>query len=127
MAAPLVNSFEVLVRFGQEKWSRDVGARPRGRPKAHHKREIQDLGRGRASRPGAPQHGGVLHQRRCFLSLRCHFALLSALSRCGTSTARPSLPARFWVGRRGGREAPKALPFEWAGSDKVNIVNLRSR
>eukprot|EP00808_Paulinella_micropora_P014559 g16304.t1 len=28
MAAPLVNSFEVLVRFGQEKWSRDVGARP---------------------------------------------------------------------------------------------------
>eukprot|EP00808_Paulinella_micropora_P017264 g661.t1 len=29
MAAPLVNSFEVLVRFGQEKWSRDVGARPR--------------------------------------------------------------------------------------------------
>eukprot|EP00808_Paulinella_micropora_P026810 g59337.t1 len=29
MAAPLVNSCEVLVRFGQEKWSRDVGARPR--------------------------------------------------------------------------------------------------
>eukprot|EP00808_Paulinella_micropora_P001017 g57174.t1 len=29
MAAPLVNSSEVLFRFGQEKWSRDVGARPR--------------------------------------------------------------------------------------------------
>eukprot|EP00808_Paulinella_micropora_P030802 g8873.t1 len=136
MAAPLVNSSEVLVRFGQEKWSRDVGAQPRVAqglirqesskviPLAlswfsHIVHALALLNRS-WPRPRRSARGTAAWWRSSptsmFLSLRCHFARMSALSRCGTSTVRPSLPARFWVGRRGGRAAPKSVTIRvvWA-------------
>eukprot|EP00808_Paulinella_micropora_P023342 g53607.t1 len=133
MAAPLVNSFEVLVRFGQEKWSRDVGARPSVAQEriikealswfSHIVHALTLLNRS-WPRPSVSARGTAAWWRSSptsmFLSLRCHFALLSALSRCGTSTADLCCPRVSSGAKFNNINFCKGR----AGPDKVNIVNL---